>query len=130
MKFLRTNPSTALLLFIGLFGCYLSLSPGNIAGMGYTSEEIGSADRILTIMDAWRKGVAAPPIQWARHGLLPIFFDVPFVALGKFIVSPDFVTSFEPVLVTAALGVLIFLWLRKLTSPGMSLLLALTAAFG
>jgi hypothetical protein len=117
-------------LFFGLFGCYLSLSPAEIAGMGYTGEEILSADRMLTIMDAWRKGVPPPPMVWSRHGPLPVLFDVPFVAVGKFIVSPEWVLSFEPVLVTAAIGLVLFLWLRKLTSPGMSLLLTLVAAFG
>lgn len=38
--------------------------------------------------------------------------------------------SFEPCLLTAALVTLLFLWLRKICTLGMSLFLALTAAFG
>ncbi len=67
---------------------------------------------------------------WSRHGPVPVLFDLPFLKLGKLIVSPDFMLSFEPALLTAALMTLLFLWLRKLCSPGMSLFLTLTAAFG
>src|SRR5207249_9307200 len=61
---------------------------------------------------------------------LPVLFDVPFVALGKFIVSPDFTMCLEPALVTAAIAALLFLWLRRVTSPGMSLLITLIGALG
>jgi hypothetical protein len=44
--------------------------------------------------------------------------------------SPDFVLSFQPVLLTAALLTILYLWLRKLCSPGMSLFLTLAGAFG
>jgi hypothetical protein len=50
--------------------------------------------------------------------------------VGKLFVSPDFMLSFQPALLTAALMTVLFLWLRKLCSPGMSLFLTLTAAFG
>lgn len=59
-----------------------------------------------------------------------MLFDLPFLKLGKFLVSPDFMLSFQPALLTAALVTILFLWLRKLCSPGMSLFLTLTAAFG
>jgi hypothetical protein len=120
----------ALLLFAGFACFYLSLSPGTIAGMGYTSEEMASADRMLTRADAWVKGVPVPPMLWSRHGPLPVLFDVPFVALGKFFLSPDFLLSFQPVLLTAALLAVLFLWLRTLASPGMSLFLTFAGAFG
>jgi len=67
---------------------------------------------------------------WSRHGPLPVLFDLPFLKLGKHIVSPDFMLSFQPGLLTAGLVTILFLWLRKLCSPGMALFLTLTAAFG
>jgi len=67
---------------------------------------------------------------WSRHGPVPVLFDLPFLKLGKLFVSPDFTLSFQPALLTAALVTILFLWLRKLCSPGMSLFLSLTAAFG
>ena len=67
---------------------------------------------------------------WSRHGLVPLFFDLPFLKLGKFLVSPDFMLSFSPVLFTAGLLTILFLWLRKVCHPGMSLFLTLTAAWG
>jgi hypothetical protein len=121
--------TSVVLLFLGLFACYLALSPGSIAGQGYTGEELQSGDRMLSILDAWVKGAPKPPMQGSRHGSLPALFDLPFIALGKSFGSPDFVLSFQPVLLTAALLTVAFLWMRKLSSPGMSLLLTLTGAF-
>ena len=130
IKLLPTHQWIALALFLGLSSFYVAFSSGSSVGQGYTGEEARSAERILTRLDALRKGVPAPPMLWSRHGPLPILFDVPFVAVGKFVVSPDFTMCLEPALVTAAIAALIFLWLSKLTSPGMSLLIALIGALG
>ncbi len=121
---------TAVLLFLGLSGTYICLSPGAIAGQGYTGEEIGSGLRMLAVMTAWMKGHPVPSMVWSRHGPVPVLFDLPFLKLGEHIVSPDFMLSFQPGLITAGLITILFLWLRKLCSPGMSLFLTLTAAFG
>lgn len=121
---------TALILFLGLFATYLSLSPGTIAGQGYTGEEIDSGLRMLSVATAWVKGHSVPPMLWSRHGPVPVLFDLPFLKLGKRFVTPDFMLSFEPVLFTAGLLTILFLWLRRLCSPGLSLLLTLIAAFG
>jgi hypothetical protein len=129
MEFTKVR-KTALILFFGLFAFYLSLSPSSIAGQGYTGEEITSGLRMLAVVNAWVKGRPLPPMQWSRHGPLPVLFDLPFIKLGKMFVSPDFVLSFQPVLITAALVTVLYLWLRKLCSPQVSLLLTLTGAFG
>lgn len=121
---------TALLLFLGVSLCYMSMAPGTVGGRGYVNEELDSGSRMLEIFNTWIKGRPVPPMLWARHGPIPILFDLPFIKLGKLLISPDFGMSLEPVLVTALLVTLLFLWLRKLCSPGMSLLLSLTAAFG
>src|SRR5271166_1241724 len=127
---LSTVQKTALLLFLGLSGYYICLSPSAIAGQGYTGEEIESGLRMLAVANAWMKGLPVPAMEWSRHGPLPVLFDLPFLKLGKHIVSPDFMLSFQPALFTAGIVTVLFLWLRKLCSPGMSLFLALTAAFG
>jgi hypothetical protein len=56
--------------------------------------------------------------------------DLPFIKLGKMYVSPDFVVSLQHVLFTAALLTLVYIWLRKLCTPGVSLMLTLIGAFG
>ena len=121
---------TAVLLFLGLFGFYLSLSPGSIAGQGYVGEEMQSGERMLAVANAWLKGRPIPPMLWSRHGPVPVLFDLPFIKLGKMFVSPDFMLSFQPALLTAALLTILYLWLRKLCSPRMGLLLTLSGAFG
>jgi len=129
MKLSRVH-ITAAILFLGLAASYACLSPGSIAGQGYTGEEIDSGLRMLEVSNSWLKGRVAPPMVWSRHGPVPVLFDLPFLKLGKISTSPDFMLSFEPALLTAALVAILYLWLRKLCSPGMSLFLALTAAFG
>ncbi len=121
---------TAVILFLGLSASYICLSPGSIAGQGYAAEEIDSGLRILAVASAWIKGHPVPPMIWSRHGPVPVLFDLPFLKAGKLFVSPDFMLSFQPAILTAALVTILFLWLRNLCSPGMSLFLTLTAAFG
>jgi hypothetical protein len=121
---------TAVLLFFGLSGFYLSLSPAGIGGQGYTGEEIDSGLRMLAVVTAWLKHRPIPPMVWSRHGPIPVLFDLPFIKLGKMFVSPDYMLSFQPVLLTAMLVAILYLWLRKLCSPGMSLLLTMSGALG
>ncbi|HEX4999635.1 MAG TPA: hypothetical protein VFY29_15515 [Terriglobia bacterium] len=129
MGFTATQ-KTATWLFVGLTACYLSLSPGTIGGRGYIEEELESGTRMLNIMTAWQKGRPVPPMAWSRHGPIPVLLDLPFIRIGREIVSPDFILSFQPVLLTAGIVTVLFVWLRRLCSPGMSLLLALAAGFG
>ncbi len=84
----------------------------------------------MAVANAWVKGRPIPPMLCSRHGPVPVLFDLPFIKLGKMFVSPDFMLSFQPVLLTAGLVTVLYLWLRKLCSPGMGLLLTLTGAFG
>src|SRR3974377_1612960 len=122
--------TTAAFLFVGLFGCYVSLSSGSISGQGFAGEEIESGLSMLSRATAWMKGNALPPMVWSRHGPLPVLFDFPFLKLGKLVISPDLLFSFFPAIFTAVLVAILYLWLRKLCSPGMSLFLSLGAAFG
>lgn len=119
-----------LLVFAGLFAIYASLTPGAIAGMGYTGEEIQAGDSMLAISRAIVSGQPLPAIKWSRHGPLPVILDLPFLELGRWFVSEDFTLSFEPVMFTALLVTLLFVWLRKLTSAGLAFLLAMAGAFG
>jgi len=119
-------------LFGGVFLIYLALSPGSVANMGYASEELTAGSQILSNAVAWMRGNSPTPISWPRHGLLTVLFDLPFVGLGSHLkghLNQDWVVSFEPILLTGLMVMVLFLWLRRLTSPGWSYLLALTAAF-
>jgi hypothetical protein len=100
--------------------------------MGYVSEEVTAGNQLLSNAVAWMKGNSPVPIDWPRHGLLPVLFDLPFLGVGSHLPGPlnqDWVVSIEPVLFTALLVLVLFLWLRRLTSPGWSYLLTLTATF-
>ena len=121
--------STALLLFFALTACYLALAPGTVSGRGYIGEEIDSGNQIMAVFNAWFKGRPIPPMLWSRHGPVPVLLDIPFLKLGKLFLSQDYFMSLEPILLTAGMMTLVFLWLRKIASPGMSLLLTLSGAF-
>src|SRR2546426_10014501 len=95
--------STAWLLLAGLFACYLALAPGTTDGRGYVPEDREAALQMLASLNALVKGRAVPPVAATRHGPVPLLFDLPFVRVGKLLVSPDFVLSLEHVFLTAAL---------------------------
>ena len=105
-------------------------TPSSIGGQGYTDEDIQSGLRVLAVAKAWLRGLPKPAMEWTRNGPVPTIFDLPFLKLGQILVSPDFILSFQPPLLTAALATILYLWLRKLCSPSMSLLLTLSGAFG
>lgn len=126
----RSVRAIALNLFAALFAIYLSMSPGTISGYGYASEEMESGLRMMSIVTAVSKGRPVPPMIWSRHGPMPVLFDLPFLKLGKVFATPDFALSFEPVLFTAGLMAIVFLWLRVVCSPATSLFLTLSGAFG
>lgn len=80
--------TTAILLFLALAGAYIALSPGSIARQGYAAEKIDSGLRMLSGFTAVMKGHPMPAMVWSRHGPLPVIFDLPFLKLGKVVVSP------------------------------------------
>jgi len=122
--------STAWLLLLSLFLCYLALAPGTTDGRGYVPEDKTAGIRLLASFNAWVKGRPVPPVMWTRHGPVPLIIDLPFLKLGKLFITPDFFLSLEHILLTAIMLTIAYLWLRKLCTPGMSLLLTLIAAFG
>jgi D-glycero-D-manno-heptose 1,7-bisphosphate phosphatase len=126
----RSVRRIALSLFTALFLIYLSMSSGSIGGAGYTGEEIESGLRMMSIVTAVSKGRPIPPMVWSRHGPTPILFDLPFLKVGKVFATPDLALSFEPILLTAALMTIVFLWLRKFCPPPTALVLTLAGAFG
>ena len=121
--------STAWLVLFSLFVCYLALAPCTTGGRGYTYEDMQSGLGALSSFNAWVKGRPVPAISWTRHGPVPLLLDLPFIKAGKLFVSPDFVLSLQPVLLTAGLLAILYLWLTRLCTPGMSLLLTLIGAF-
>src|SRR6188768_324054 len=120
---------TALLLFFALTACYLILTPGSVRGSGYIDEEVIAGNHLLNSARAWFGGQPLPGIVVSRHGPASVLFDLPFLIVGKFLVSQDFILSLQPILLTAGLLVVVFLWLRKFSTPWMSFMLTLTGAF-
>jgi hypothetical protein len=72
--------------------------------------------RALAVFNAWVKGRPVPPMVCSRPGLIPVLLDLPFIKLGNLSLTPDFMMSVSPILLTAALVTVLFIWLRKLAS--------------
>ena len=100
--------------------------------MGYASEEFQAGSQLMSNAVALMKGNTLSAIAWPRHGPLATLFDMPFLWLGtrlKGHLNQGWTASLEPVFLTALLVTVLFLWLRRLTSPGWSFLLAWVAGF-
>jgi hypothetical protein len=119
----------AVFLFLGCALTYLFLSPGAIAGMGYTGEDMRATNELISWL-----GDSHTPIDWPRNGIIPLFFDAPFIALGRAHTQKelweDRYLAIGPVLATALLLAVVFLWLQDLTAnPVWSFSLTMIAGF-
>jgi hypothetical protein len=119
----------AVFLFLGCALIYLFLSPGAIAGMGYTGEDMRATNELISWI-----GDSHTSIDWPRNGVVPLFFDAPFIALGRAQAQKelweDHFLAVGPVLATALLLSVLFLWLLDLTSdPVWSFSLTMIAGF-
>ena len=84
-----SNRKLYLLFFLGLTLLYLSLSPGEIFNMGYTSENIKASNEIMSAIGDWASlRLAKTPATWPRHGVLELVFEIPFLLLDKLFSSP------------------------------------------
>jgi hypothetical protein len=118
------------LFLAGVTLLYLSFSPLSEEGMGYIGEEMTACRQIegklLGHGDA---------IQWPRNGAVGLLFQCPFMAagdlvLGKSTGAEDRGIALQPVLATALLVTLIFLWGSRLAgSRAWGFVLALAAGF-
>ena len=99
-----------LLVFLGLLFSLLSFSPGAIRHMGYTGENVEAVNAMLT----------GAPVSWPRHGVLELIVETPLLLLGRLLPGEqwgqDLLLSLEPVLITALLCTVLFVWIQKITS--------------
>ncbi len=133
----------AVVLFAGIALVQLAFSPLDLRGMGYSDEEVAASFRLLSWISGEPQPASAPPLLSpqgivTRHGILEPFIKLPFAAAGRVIAplfpdSPRFAERFVavfPILETALLAMLLFLWAEQLTGkPLWGLTLALGAAF-
>ena len=124
------------LFFAVVTAAYLVLSPWAIFGMGYTEENVNASLQILANLTSWLGlGHDASPIMWPRHGLFELLFEMPFLLVSRVLFGPsrvwlDRTLSLQPILLTASLCTVIFVWTRRVTgSQVWGLLLGLVAAF-
>jgi hypothetical protein len=123
------------LFFLALILFYLSLSPGTIEGMGYARENLIAANQVVDNLINFFSGRPLTPVEWTRHGCLEPIFELPFVLASRMLFGPSIkwaggLTSLQPIIATAWLCALIFVWARRITgSLTWSYVLASVAAF-
>lgn len=117
---------SAVILFGSLTLIYLALSPLSVKGMGYTSEQVEAARGLLTTFSqALRGDFATTALTWPRHGLLEPLLEVPFVLAGQLAFGAstrgeDLILSLQPILASALLCTIVFVWVRRIVASAAS----------
>ena len=123
----------ALALFLGVACVYAAFSPFAIAHMGYASETMRACRQLLS-----PERPRVPPdfgVDWPRNGSTEVVLQCGFQAVGRAIGGPDSVwehrlAAMQPVLATAALVTVVFVWASRLASSRRKAFwLALAAGF-
>lgn len=103
--------------------------------MGYHGEEVAACRQVLDRLDFSRLAPPSAPILWPRNGAVGLAFQCPFVLVSRMVPGSNAwreerYLSLQPVLASAALVTILFLWCSRLaSSPSWGFVLALAAAF-
>ena len=124
--------SQAALLFAGVACLYAALSPFAIAHMGDTGESIRSCRQLLA--SDGHRAAPASGVDWPRHGSTEVWAQCGFVALGRALGGSaeweERALALQPVLATAALVTVLFVWASRLSgSRRKAFWIALAAGF-
>lgn len=132
---LPKNATLPCLFFFALMLFYYSLTPGAIAGMGYSQENIEASNQIISNLAHWLTlRPATTTVVFPRHGLYEPILEIPFILVGRLAFGPSFAAadrgaSLQPIVFTSFICTLILIWARRLTGSELwGYVLALTAA--
>ncbi len=130
---LKRRPATV--FFVAVTLAYFAFSPGTIEGLGYNGENLTAVNQLVTNLINLVSHRPLAPMMWTRHGGLEQLFELPFALLSHLFFGASVkwlgrVMSLQPILATAALCTLLFVWARETTKDmRWSYWLALAAAF-
>jgi hypothetical protein len=120
-------------VFAGLALVYLSMSPLSVMIMGYMPEYVLAAEQLIhNIGHLIGLNPTSTAISFPRHGMIEVLFELPGVVIGNLLGGSwsDRLLSLEPVLATAGICALLFVWARRVTeSDRWAYTLTLVAAF-
>ncbi len=102
--------------------------------MGYTIANMKAANQILAKLGMTSAGPAAAAFEIPLHGVLEVGLELPFMAIGHLTtpiwIGPERALSAQPVLFTALLGTLAFVWAFRLAGSRVwALVIGLSAVF-
>ena len=129
----RRDRRSLAMLAAGVALFFLAFSNWSVHGMGYTDEDLDAVRDILRRIAAGFSG-GAPIRHWPRHGVASVLSHVPFVLLARLFfggdpAAEDRFVSFEPILASALIVVLVFAWVRRTSgSPPRACAVALLTA--
>lgn len=131
----RLTRKPAAVFFVAVTLGYLAFSPGTLEGLGYNGENLAAINHLMTnAVNLFRQRPLAP-VSWTRHGGLELLFELPFALVSHLFFGASVkwlgrVMSLQPILATAGLCTLLFVWASELTNNARwSYGLALAAAF-
>lgn len=125
------------LVFLSLLLLLAGFSPGKVLHMGYESEVAVAGNSLLR--NAANVLTGRPLLfmtDGPRHGFIETFLQMPLLLVSHFLppgdaASVDWVLSFHPVIVTALIGTILFIWTaRIMQSNAWGLSLAIVGVFG
>jgi hypothetical protein len=120
-------------LFAGLALTHLSLSPLSVLGMGYMPENLLATEQIIhNLGHLIGLSPTFTSITLPHNGMVEVVFELPFVLMGHLFGGPwpDHFLSVEPVVATAGICAVVFLWTRRVTQcERWAYVLALAAGF-
>lgn len=115
---------------LGVLLLLISFSPAAIINQGYNGENLRAAQRLISLVAGEDAAYEMP-----RHGLLQLIFDLPFAAASRIIFGSaeewaDRIYALQPIIFTAGLLTLLFIWIGKITSSARwAFALALSTGF-
>jgi len=124
------------LFFAGVTLVLLGFSAWSVRRMGYTDEDLRAVHDGLSLLRSWLGGPAFHPTHFPRHGAASIAGHVPFVLAARLLFggaarAEDRLVSLEPILATALVAAILFLWIRRAGGgAARARAIALIAAFG
>lgn len=127
---------TTAFFFGGVALLFLSLSPFAIHNMGYAGEEMATCRQLLGRFAPASTESGIATVEWPRNGAVGLLFQCPFLAVSHALAGPsvdweDRLLALQPVLATALLVTLLFVWCSRLAgSARWGYALALVAGFG
>jgi hypothetical protein len=126
---------TTLTFFFTVFFFYLAFSPAVFRSMGYMEEEVLASKYLLSKVGLFPPPPGVTEVPFPRNGFATLTMHMPFLLIANVLFHgsvrlEDAVLAIEPVVSTAVILTILFVWIRRITQDWTwSVVLPLVAGF-